>query len=188
MGVGARYGVVGRAFKYVCMNLLHEVLVTNSDLKVGGFISLVDQYWVAWLTAILFGALLIAEILFLPETLYPRKLMLSHLPTTAIQSTSDTDPEKPAVGAVVDIKRTKDLPFINFQKVPGVEHPKPWDAFLQFCKMWSFPNIAISVFFYCFAWLVLFTTLPRLPKLTETIKVLVGVVSDHIPSSCISTI
>lgn len=122
--------------------------------EVGGFISLVDQYWVAWLTAILFGALLIAEILFFPETLYPRKLMLSRMPTTA-NKYSTGDAEKPS-GMDVDMKRTRTLPFLNFQKVPGVEHPKPWDALVQFVKVWSFPNIAVAVFFYCFAWFVLF--------------------------------
>lgn len=119
---------------------------------IGGFVSLVDQYWVAWLTAILFGVLLVAEILFLPETLYPRKLILSRLPTTITEVGLGDDPEKTLAKVPLDIKRTKNLPFVNFTKIAGVEHPKPWDAFMQFCKLWSFPNIAISVFFYCFAW------------------------------------
>lgn len=120
---------------------------------IGGFISLVDQYWVAWLTAILFGILLVAEVLFLPETLYPRKFIMSRLPTTAADVGSGHDPEKKIVGAPLeDIRRTKNLPFINFAKIAGVEHPKPWAAFTQFCKLWAFPNVAVSVFFYCFAW------------------------------------
>lgn len=113
-----------------------------------------DQYWVAWLTAILFGVLLVAEIFFLPETLYPRKLILSRLPTTTTEVGLGDDPEKTSAKVSLDIKRTKNLPFVNFTKIAGIEHPKPWDAFMQFCKLWSFPNIAVSVFFYCFAWFV----------------------------------
>ncbi|RPB28202.1 MFS general substrate transporter [Terfezia boudieri ATCC MYA-4762] len=108
---------------------------------VGGFMSLVSQQWVAWLTAILFGLLLLLEVLFLPETLYPRKHMLSQP-----LSGNEKEPEKSA------IKCTKQLPFLNLQKVPGVDHPKPWDAALCFLKLWSFPNVFVIVFSYCFAW------------------------------------
>lgn len=111
---------------------------------VGGFISLINQFWIAWVTAILFGLLLVAELLFFPETLYPRKLMLLRLPTTGDFPTTD------------DMPRTRTLPWLNFWKVPGVEHPKPWDAVLQFARVWTLPNVAVSVFFYCFAWSVRF--------------------------------
>lgn len=114
----------------------------------GGFINLVDQHWVAWLTAILFGVLLFLEIFLLPETLYPRKHMLSQLPTTY----SDSNPSGEKQLVTSGIKRTKQLPFLNFQKVPGVSHPKPWDAAFCFLKLWSFPNVAVTVFLYCFAW------------------------------------
>ena len=103
--------------------------------------SLVSQQWVAWLTAILFGLLLLLEIFFLPETLYPRKHMLSQqLPGNEKESEKST------------IKRTKQLPFLNFQKVPEVNHPKPWDAALCFLRLWCFPNVFVIVFSYCFAW------------------------------------
>ncbi|KAF8418086.1 major facilitator superfamily domain-containing protein [Tirmania nivea] len=107
---------------------------------VGGFMSLVSQQWVAWLTAILFGMLLLLEVFFLPETLYPRKYMLSQL------AGNENGPEKSA------IKCTKQLPFLNLQKVPGINHPKPLDAALCFWKLWSFPNAIVIVFSYCFAW------------------------------------
>ena len=106
---------------------------------VGGFICLVDQYWVAWLTAILFGTLLLLEAFFLPETLYPRKHILSQLST-----------EQKSSG--IDIMRTKQLPFLNFKKIPGIAHPKPWDAAWSFLTLWTFPNVSIPVFFYCFSW------------------------------------
>ena len=111
-----------------------------------------NQYWVAWLTAILFAVLLVAEILFFPETLYPRKLMLSRLPTS---SGFHTDSEKTAtVSAPNDIARTKQLPFLNIWKVPGIEHPKPWDTLIRFIHMWTFPNVAVAVVVYSFAWSV----------------------------------
>lgn len=97
------------------------------------------------MTAILFGLLLVAELLFFPETLYPRKLMLSRLPTTG----ADDD-----ITTVDDMPRSRTLPWLNFWKVPGVEHPKPWDAVLQFGRVWTLPNVAVAVFFYCFAWSV----------------------------------
>jgi len=103
--------------------------------------SLVSQQWVAWLTAILFGLLLILEVFFLPETLYPRKYMISQqLPS------NEKEPGRSA------IKCTKELPFLNLKKVPGVNHPKPWDAALCFLKLWGFPNVVVIVFSYCFAW------------------------------------
>ena len=110
-------------------------------VPVGGFMSLVNQQWVAWLTAILFGLLLLLEVFFLPETLYPRTHMLSQqLPI------NEKEPGKSA------IKCTKQLPFLNFQKVPGVNHPKVWDSALCFLRLWTFPNVSVIVFSYCFAW------------------------------------
>lgn len=129
---------------------------------VGGFVTLISQQWVAWLTAILFGVLLLLEIFLLPETLYPRIYMLSLLPTTInqnVESKSEklnpptiTPTTAPTTAPTIDLNRTLQLPFFNFRKVPGTKHPKPWDAMLYFFAMWSFPNVAIMVFFYCFAW------------------------------------
>ncbi|CAZ85746.1 unnamed protein product [Tuber melanosporum] len=117
---------------------------------IGGFVTLVDQYWVAWLTAIFFAVLLIAQIFFFPETLYPRRLMLSQLPTS---SGLRHDNEKTAtVSASNDIARTKQLPFLNIWKIPGIEHPKPWDTLVRFIEMWTFPNVAVAVVVYSFAW------------------------------------
>jgi len=112
----------------------------------------VDQYWVAWLTAILFAVLLVAEVLFFPETLYPRNLMLSRLPTS---SGPNADSEKAAaVSASNDIARTRQLPFLNIWMVPGIEHPKPWDTLIRFIQMWTFPNVVFAVVVYSFAWSV----------------------------------
>ena len=100
----------------------------------------------------MFAVLLVAEVLFFPETLYPRKLMLSRLPTS---SGPHVDSEK--TGTVYtsnDIARTKQLPFLNIWMVPGIEHPKPWDTLIQFIQMWTFPNVVVAVVVYAFAWSV----------------------------------
>ncbi|KAI9832279.1 MAG: hypothetical protein M1819_004457 [Sarea resinae] len=125
---------------------------------IGGFMDLVSQEWIDWLTAILFGALLIVEILFLPETLYPRNQMLSRMPL-AIESGGTTDfdaLEKTGRtlnnAADVDLKRTKKLFFINIRPVPGMRHPKPWDSVMRFLQTLRFPVVVIAVLIYCFAW------------------------------------
>jgi len=118
---------------------------------LGGFVTLVDQFWVQWLTALLFAGLLVAELAFLPETLYPRSLMLSpgSVPGSEVGAEKSTTTKD---DGTTEIPRTKKLPFFNIKAVPGIRTPRPWDTFVQFLYMWSYPNISISVFFYCFAW------------------------------------
>ncbi|KAA8908822.1 major facilitator superfamily domain-containing protein [Sphaerosporella brunnea] len=115
---------------------------------VGGFITIIDQYWAQWLSAIMFAVLLLIEVFLLPETLYPRSLMLSRLPTAG----SGEELEKPLIADYGNIPRTRRLPFFNFKKVPGVGAQKPYDSLIYFLKTWSYPNVAIAVFFYAFAW------------------------------------
>lgn len=57
----------------------------------------INQYWCAYVTTILYAALLIAELAFLPETLYPREHVLEQE-----QSTTGAD-------TAVEVKRTKQL-------------------------------------------------------------------------------
>ncbi|KAI9847086.1 MAG: hypothetical protein M1837_003204 [Sclerophora amabilis] len=122
---------------------------------IGGFMVLVNQFWINWLTAILFAALLVAEIFFLPETLYPRNRMLTRMPVLSGDSTT-TDIEK--VGTVrcdatdIELKRTKTLPFINVKPVPGMRHPKPWATLVRFFLTFKFPVVVIPVCIYCFLW------------------------------------
>lgn len=47
---------------------------------VGQIIDLAGEKWVYWLNAILLGILFLLVLLCLPETLYPRHLMLHQLP------------------------------------------------------------------------------------------------------------
>lgn len=118
---------------------------------VGGFVTLKDQYWVQWLTALMFGVLLVLELCFLPETLYPRSLMLSRMLNSSSASTTTEKGADPDI-AYDDIARTMQLPFLNCKPVPGIAAQKPYDALVRFVKTWSYPNVAIAVFFYSFAW------------------------------------
>ena len=96
---------------------------------IGGFMDLVNHFWISWLTAILFAAILIAEVFFLRETLYPRNGMLRPLPYADGIIAGAADIEKtarrPSVETEVVLKRTEMLAFINVKPVPGMQHPKP---------------------------------------------------------------
>lgn len=60
------------------------VLAIDAGLLVGpilgGFLDLVSSAWVQWFTAILFAVLLLLELVFMTETLYPRNYMLAQMP------------------------------------------------------------------------------------------------------------
>ena len=122
---------------------------------VGGFIGLVSMRWIQHLTAILFGVILLAELVFLPETLYPRNQMLTRLPY-ADGATGPTDIEKttrrPSVADEVDLPRTTKLPFVNVKPVPGMRHPKPWDSLVRFALTFKYWTIFAVAFIYCFGW------------------------------------
>ncbi|KAF1812555.1 MFS transporter [Eremomyces bilateralis CBS 781.70] len=133
---------------------------------IGGFAAMAGQAWVQWLTAILLGVLLIAEVFFLTETLYPRNQMLIQMPYTETgPETIEVDSE--AVGAMVDmekierknsvanevdLKRTTALPFINITPVPGMKHPTPWDSAVRFCLTWKYLPVTITVVAFCYVW------------------------------------
>lgn len=136
------------------------VLAIDSGLLVGpifgGFLNIVSLEWIQWFSAILFGVLLVLEVLFLPETLYPRNHMLAKLPLATGQDEQAVDIEK--VGrrrsdaSVVDLRRTKNLRFINVTPVPGMRHPTIYDATLRFVLTWRFLAVSIAVLTYCFLW------------------------------------
>lgn len=106
---------------------------------------LVSPEWVAWLTVILFGALLIIELAFLPETLYPRKHMLA----SKVQPAACNECGKVEQ---VEVKRTTILPFLNFQPLPGLRHPKPWDSIVRFFLTFKYPVVIVAVVVFCFTW------------------------------------
>ena len=137
------------------------VLAIDTGLLVGpifgGFLDLVSPQWIQWFTAIVFATLLMLELAFMPETLYPRNHMLSRMPTVGPgDDSSNADLEK--VGRTrddtsqVSLPRTKQLFFFNVKPVPGMRHPKPWDSIIRFLKTFQFPVVVIAVFAYCFTW------------------------------------
>ncbi|GAD93172.1 MFS transporter, putative [Paecilomyces variotii No. 5] len=135
------------------------VLAIDSGLLLGptfgGFLNVVSAAWINWFNAILFAALLVLELLFMPETLYPRNLMLQRVPL-ATNPVGTTDIEKAAdkqeAAQNVDLPRTKKLFFLNFKPIPGVRHPKPWDSIVRFLLTFRFPVVVIGVLGYCFLW------------------------------------
>ncbi len=105
---------------------------------IGGFVSLAGYQWIQWLTAILLGVILIAEVVFLPETLYPRRLMLAE------------GKEKGQVSSLP--KRTRTLGLGNVKPLPGMKHPKVYDTLVRFVKTFKYVAVTISVMTYCFGW------------------------------------
>ena len=147
------------------------VLAIDTGLLIGpipgGYIDLVSPQWIQWLTAILIGTLLVLEVAFMSETLYPRNLMLGQMPLAAAEhDIIDVKELKSSRGdaTVVDLQRTKKLPFLNVRPVPGMRHPKPWDSLVRFVLTFKFPVVVISVFVFSFVWywwlLTVITMLP----------------------------
>lgn len=118
---------------------------------IGGFVDLAGFVWIQWVTAILFGVILVLEFFFLPETLYPRDLMLSkRTPATATHGQS----EKSAASSISEtsLPRTKTLPFLNYKPLPGMKHPSPMSTMWRFFKTFKFLAVPIAVITYCFGW------------------------------------
>lgn len=137
------------------------VLAIDSGLFMGplfgGFLNVVGAAWIQWFTAILFGTLLVLELAFMPETLYPRSRMLREAPLLTSQAPDATDLEK--IGnrrksdtVASDLPRTKKLPFINVKPVPGLKHPKPWDSIIRYILTFQFLAVVMAVLGYCFLW------------------------------------
>lgn len=118
---------------------------------IGGFVDLAGHVWIQWLSAILFGVILVCEVLFLPETLYPRDLMTSK--TNGLLETSKEMVEKATTASeTVHVPRTKELSYINVKPVPGVRHPKIYHTITRFGKTFKYMVVPISVITYCFGW------------------------------------
>jgi MFS family permease len=123
---------------------------------IGGFMDLVDQFWIQWLTAIFFAVIFALELFFLPETLYPRNHMLERMPYAEGIISPMADIEKtarrPSVATEVEMPRTKTLAFVNVKPVPGLKHPKPWDSPVRFIMLFKFTVVPCAVFVFCFSW------------------------------------
>ncbi|CAG8893645.1 unnamed protein product [Penicillium egyptiacum] len=131
---------------------------------VGGLLGLVSALWINWFNAILFASLLLLELFFMPETLYPRNKMLQQMPRLDGNKALPSDIEKQIAGdnTVTSIspaetlpsepRRTKNLPFINWRPIPGMRHPKPWDSITRFVLTFQLPAVVIAVVGYSFVW------------------------------------
>ncbi|ROT43783.1 MFS general substrate transporter [Sodiomyces alkalinus F11] len=135
---------------------------------VGGFVLHAGHAWLQWHCAVLFAAILVAEVLFLPETLYPRDLMLSRMragggggaamrrkggsATDEMLPEAVDDHEKGLVDVGADVRRTKTLRFVHGTPLPGMKHPKPWDTVVRFVKTFKYAVVPLTVGTYCFAW------------------------------------
>ena len=85
---------------------MYDSFENTAKIVVGGFITLADQYWIAYQVVIMFVVLLILIVCFLPETLYPRSTMIE-------KGAGALSAEKVDL-STVDLKRTRQLPFIVF--------------------------------------------------------------------------
>ncbi|KAL1997927.1 hypothetical protein VTN02DRAFT_415 [Thermoascus thermophilus] len=133
------------------------VLAIDSGLLLGptfgGFLNVVSAAWINWFNALLFAALLVLELLFMPETLYPRNLMLQRMPRLRGGTDIEKAGHEPSSAAdVVDLPRTKTLFFLNLQPVPGLRHPRPWDSIVRFLLTFRLPVVVIGVLGYSFVW------------------------------------
>ncbi|KAJ5807783.1 hypothetical protein N7474_009052 [Penicillium riverlandense] len=131
---------------------------------VGGFLASVSQYWISYHVTILFVVLLVCECVFLPETHYPRAAMLEREAQGSQSEEMESD----------DLKRTKQLGYLHFHPIPGVRHPKFWDAILEFCRLWTYPTISISVCAYVFFqywWICSIMTMEPLAYETKRVQV-----------------
>ncbi|KAI6532658.1 hypothetical protein MCOR10_002812 [Pyricularia oryzae] len=130
------------------------VLAIDSGLLtgplVGGFVGLAGHAWIQWSCAILFAAVLLAELAFLPETLYPRDLMAA---SSALGGSDSAQEKNNATSAAPQlVRRTKELPFLNVAPIPGIQHPNPLDTIVRFFKTFKYTVVPISIVTYCFAW------------------------------------
>lgn len=120
---------------------------------LGGLVGLGGYLWIQWSIAIVLAAILVAELAFLPETLYPRELMASQ---AAVGAISGQDREKDATTTTTSqhqsVRRTRELPFLNVAPIPGIQPPSPLDTILHFAKTFKFSVVPVAVVTYCFAW------------------------------------
>jgi hypothetical protein len=132
------------------------------SIQVGGFLDLVSAAWINWFNAILFASLLLLELFFMPETLYPRNKMLQQMPRLDEALSGDIEKQlagddtttsmSPAEALPSELRRTKNLPFINWRPIPGMRHPKPWDSLTRFVLTFQLPAVVIAVVGYSFTW------------------------------------
>lgn len=119
---------------------------------IGGFIDLAGDVWVQWHVAIIFGLLLALEALFLPESLYPRELMLS-IPDSASESETKARVAETVSPELTPLpKRTKQLSFINIHPIPGRKNRSVAASILECLGVAKHYSVSIAITAYCFSW------------------------------------
>ncbi len=130
---------------------------------------LVSLFWIDWLIAIMFSIILVLELAFLSETLYPRNYMLAR------EAMMKTSQGRGYAAPRPEIERTTNLPFINIKPIPGMRHPRPWDSLIRFGLTFRYPVVVFMVAMYYFSWywwsLSIITMIPAAyPNFTPTIQ------------------
>jgi hypothetical protein len=99
-------------------------------------------------------------ILFLPETAFPRHFVSIHPSLQALPSsshnTSDFSPKMTEPGLAQSIESPAvhilNPPYISLRPIPGLLHPYLYSTTLRFLRLFTFPNVAIPIIFYCWTW------------------------------------
>jgi hypothetical protein len=82
-------------------------------------------------------------IFFLPETAFPRHLLLVASPDADDSSSITPHPFR---------FHTIQAPFLSLRPIKGLPQPSLHSTTLRFLRLHSFPNIALPVIFYCWTW------------------------------------
>ncbi|RJE19998.1 Mfs transporter [Aspergillus sclerotialis] len=135
------------------------VLAIDAGLLVGptfgGFLNLVSAAWINWFNAILFGILFLLELFLMPETLYPRSMMLSLMPPSPLPPVATTTNTAATLDAENEHKqpaRTKTLPFLNICPLHALYTPRLTTTLTRFLYTFTLPTITLAVLGYGFLW------------------------------------
>ncbi|OQE02518.1 hypothetical protein PENSOL_c002G00173 [Penicillium solitum] len=118
-------------------------------ILIGGLLGEVNQFWASYHLTILYFILLVLIIVTLPETLYPRDLMVSQ--TSMCLADNTTTPNH----QIAEIQRTREIRVWTVKRIPGVKHAPFWAGMLRYLQVWTYPNVSIgclSVVFFQYWW------------------------------------
>ena len=111
----------------------------------------ISPMWINWVTAILFCILLLLEMAVLPETLFPRSVMLKIESSQRSWSSSKVEEVLGAADHTA-FKQTKNLAFLNLTPILGVQATKPWDSLVRFGHTFRLSAVAVTCVVFCFVW------------------------------------
>ncbi|KAG8904722.1 hypothetical protein FRB99_001308, partial [Tulasnella sp. 403] len=102
-----------------------------------------SSFVLEWIPSITFGVLLFSFLAFLPETAFPRHVV-------QLREATGKEFDIPDPTDVVPVKEHS--PFLNLQPIPGLVAPRSWDYAMRFFRMFTFPNVAVSIILYAWGW------------------------------------